>query len=45
MGETTTIRVSHENADELYELQGRGDSYNDVVSELLEFYKENHEDE
>ena len=44
MGETpetaamgrTTIQISEELADELYELKERGDSYEDVIRRLLE---------
>lgn len=36
----TTIRVSDENADSLYEMKSRGESYNDVIGRLIELYDE-----
>ena len=36
MADTTTIRLETETADELHGLKRRGDSYDDVVSRLLE---------
>lgn len=36
MGDDTTIRLSKETVDELFELKQRGDSYEDVIQRLLE---------
>lgn len=36
MAEYTSIRVTTELADELHERKDRGDSYEDVIRELLE---------
>jgi predicted CopG family antitoxin len=35
-----TIRISEENREELHELKGVGDSYDDVIARLLEEYRE-----
>ena len=35
----TSIRVSHETADELFDLKNRGESYEDVIQRLIEEYK------
>lgn len=36
MSESTSIRVSERLADELYSRKGRGESYEDVIWELIE---------
>lgn len=33
--DTTTIRLKEDTVDDLYELKGRNDTYDDVVSRLL----------
>jgi len=40
----TTIRVSDKNADRLYDLMARGDSYDDVISMLLDEFEGEGED-
>ncbi len=36
---STTIRVDEDTADALHGLKGRGDSYDDVVRDLLETHR------
>ena len=38
MPDSTTIQVTEKTADELHDLKDRGDSYDDVISRLLEAY-------
>ena len=35
------IVVTQENKDELYDIAVKGEFYNDVITKLLKFYKEN----
>ena len=39
MSAEKTIRISEENRDELHELKEVGDSYDDVITELLDEYR------
>jgi predicted CopG family antitoxin len=39
MSAEKTIRISEENREELHELKGVGDSYDDVIAHLLEEYR------
>lgn len=40
MSEHTSVRVTKETADELYDMKDRGESYEDVIRRLIEGYNE-----
>lgn len=41
MSKLTTMQITPETLDKLHDLKNRGDSYEDVVLMLLQFYREN----
>jgi len=41
MTQTTTVKVRHETKKVLAELGKKGDTYDDVIVRLIEFYKKN----
>lgn len=43
MNDSTHIRVGEGNADRLHELKQRGDSYDDVIGRLLDYYEQEQE--
>jgi hypothetical protein len=41
MGEITTVKLSKKTRDRLAELGSKGETYEDIIWRLIEFYKKN----
>jgi len=41
MGEITTVKLTKKTSDRLAELGSKGETYEDIIQHLIEFYKKN----